>query len=285
MSSLVTRNPRSYLILLNILLAIVLLVEIIFQILVFPQVAISKIQVESDLPISKENVLKLLGFEEAPHYYAVDPLAIEARIKDFALVSSVRVTKIFPDTLNIQIETRKPVIAILQEGPESSIPILIDREGVMFQVGMGPYKDVPLLSGIRLSSSNPLHSRIPKAILPLIRSIAKLQDESPKLYQLISEIRANILLTSLETDIYLNNHSSYIKTQGIVDAYTLNTALVALNVLQRSKESTDYIDMRTTGIVYRSNTGNPIPLTVPGDSGGQVAPVQGSNARLTSRDN
>ena len=58
-------------------------------------------------------------------------------------------------------------------------------------------------------------------------------------------------IAEIETDIYLLGAPSYIKTGGKIDAHTIQSALIALEVLQRSGEQAEYLDMRTTGIVYR----------------------------------
>ena len=85
---------------------------------------------------------------------------------------------------------------------------------------------------------------------------------------MISEIRAKMDI-ALETDIYLENESSYIKTGGKIDAHILETALIAMEVLERSNVFTKYLDMRTTGIVYRPilnpTDKNLLPVLTPDD--------------------
>ena len=101
-----------------------------------------------------------------------------------------------------------------------------------------------------------LNSRLPQPLHPLVAGLGQLKKQRPELYAIISEVRAQMNIAGLETDIYLLGASSYIKTGGKMDAHTIESALIALEVLQRSGEETEYLDMRTTGIVYRPKPGN-----------------------------
>ncbi len=278
-----SHNPRHYLLYLNFILLLILLLEIGFFIFVFPKVAVTRIELESDLPLSDEDLHELLGFYSPQNYYSVDPEELERHARSFALVKQIEISKELPDLLKVRLESRKPVLVMLQKtavdplgsattsdsgtgeraeehgGPDKkwqSVPILVDAEAVMFQVGLGRYDDVPVLSGLEFSQTGPpgsLNSRLPDRLYPLVTALGRLRRQRPELYAIISEIHARMGVTDLETDIYFENVPSYIKTGGKIDSHTVETALIALEVLRRSNDSTRYLDMRTTGIVYRSS--------------------------------
>ena len=264
-----SHNPRHYLLYINFALFLVLLLEIGFYFFISPKVTISKIELKSDLPIDDDELRRLIGFEHPQGFYNVDPDLIERRARSFALIENIEVTKKFPTTLVVQLESRKPVLVLLpnvqtvSENANSdfsapqSVPILVDAQGVMFQVGLGNYDDVPILSGLGFSQSNPLNSRLPLPLHPLVAALGQLKRQHPQLYAMISEVYARLNFAGLETDIYLLGAPSYIKTGGKIDAHTIESALIALEVLRRSGEQTEYLDMRTTGIVYRPKSKNP----------------------------
>ena len=280
-----SNNPRHYLLYINFALFLVLLLEIGFYFFVSPRVTIYQIELESDLPIGDEELRKLLGFERPQGFYNVDPASVERRARSFALIENIQVSKKFPKTLVVRLESRKPVLVLLPnmrlqmrlqtapamhasegenlpEAPRSlapqSVPILVDEQGVMFQIGLGRYDDVPILSGLGFSQADPLNSlnsRLPQPLHPLVAALGQLKRQRPELYSIISEVRTRLSIAGLETEIYLLGATSYIKTGGKIDAHTIESALIALEVLQRSGEETEYLDMRTTGIVYRPKPG------------------------------
>ena len=276
-----SHNPRHYLLYMNLALFLILLLEIGFYFFVFPKVAVTKIELDSDLALDDDDVRKLLNFHSPRNYYSIDPEELEQHARNFALVDNIQVRKEFPDRLKVRLQSRKPVLVMLQrtmlkqetslvtggDGTEKlwqSVPILVDAEGVMFQVGLGAYDDVPVLSGLEFSQGSPLNSRLPSRLYPLVAALGSLKQDRPELYAMISEVRAKMYMAKLETDIYLENAPSYITTNAKIDAHTIETALIAMEVLRRSNESTEYLDMRTTGIVYRPKSGeNLVPASIP----------------------
>ena len=276
-----SHNPRHYLLYMNVALFLILLLEAGFYLFIFPKVAVTKIELESDLALSDDDILELLGFYHPRNFYSLDTTELEEHARGFALVDEIQIRKEFPDRLKVRLKSRKPVLVMLQksslpqaaaasdaegqarenqEGPWQSLPILVDSEGVMFQVGLGNYDDVPVLSGLEFSqsNSNPLNSRLPLRLYPLVAALGSLKQLRPELYDMVSEVRAEMHIASLETDIYLENTSSYIKTAGKIDPQTIETALIALEVLKRSHETAEFLDMRTTGIVYRPGGGGTV---------------------------
>ncbi|MEM9423794.1 MAG: FtsQ-type POTRA domain-containing protein [Spirochaetota bacterium] len=260
-----SRNPSHYLMYMNLILFLILLLEIGFYFWVFPQVAMTKIELDSDLALSDEDVQKLLDFRSPRHYYSVDTHELEQHAGSFALVDDIQISKEFPNLLKVRLRSRKPVLVMLQkteiamgEGSQKKVlanqstPILVDAKGIMFYIGLSGHYDVPVLSGLEFSQGSPLNSRLPSRLSPLVSALGKLKQGRPELYKMISEVRVKMGLANVETDIYLENAPSYIKTSGKIDAHTIETALITMEVLQRGKESTEYLDMRTTGIVYHS---------------------------------
>ncbi|WGK68739.1 FtsQ-type POTRA domain-containing protein [Candidatus Haliotispira prima] len=288
-------NPRHYLLYMNFALLLILLLEISFYFFIFPRVAVTKIELDSDLALSDEDVRELLDFHSSRNFYSVDLAELERHARSFALVEDIRISKDFPDRLKVWLKSRKPVLVMLQKlslepPPEASsqdlgknsgsergdrwqsVPVLVDAEGVMFQIGLGSYDDVPVLSGLEFSRRNPLNSlnsRLPSRLHLLVAALGKLQRERPELYALVSEVRVQMDVANLETDIYLEDKLSYIKTGGKIDVHIIETALIALEVLRRSNESTAYLDMRTTGIVYRPE----------GGTSGRLIPVLSGNGK------
>ena len=275
----------------------VLLLEIGFYFFIFPKVAVNKIELSKDINLSDDDLRKLLGFHIPRNYYSIDLEGLKQHAQNFALIHDIQISKEFPDRIKVRLEVRKPVLVMLQRMPlasdthlalgmaqqyssssspdkqtgkssreelSHSLPILVDAEGVMFQVGLGGYDNVPVLSGLKFSQGSPLNSRLPSRLYPLVDALGALKEKRTALYDLISEVRVQMEIAKLETDIYLKNLPSYIKTNGKINANTIETALIAMEVLRRSNETTEFLDMRTTGIVYRPKPGQGlIPVALP----------------------
>lgn len=249
------KKKRTCLLLFNITLLLIFVLQLLFHFLIFPKIAITKIRFESDLNAAEEDILKLIGISNPQSYYNINPLAIEEKIKQYPIVQSVEVKKQFPNLLSVQLKKRQPALAVIVASQIRNIPFLVDQEGLIFSMGLGEYDNLPILSGLQFNNSDPLRNTLPKVLLPLIRSLARLKELDPGLYNLISEIRTSVESASLKLDVYLNHYQTYIKMNETIGRHTLQTALIALDVLKRSREKSEFIDMRTTGIIYRKEGG------------------------------
>ena len=120
-----------------ILLACVLFLELGYYFVISPNLVIKRILIEApeDFELSNSAILQLAGIGEDREYLQMDTVLIRDRIESYHSVLSAEVTKIFPDTLKIVVELRSPVVVALVDMANESLPVAIDANGVIFQIG------------------------------------------------------------------------------------------------------------------------------------------------------
>jgi cell division protein FtsQ len=103
-----------------------------------------KVEIEGCRRIPEKTILSLAGIEGAPNLFTLSLKEVTGRVEAHPWVEIVRVRKIFPDRVRIQIEERRPM-AILQLDE----PYYIDSKGVIFsKVGDRDGYDFPFLTGL-----------------------------------------------------------------------------------------------------------------------------------------
>lgn len=145
---------------------------------------VRQIEVEGNRKVSRGAILSLARMEEMSNLFTVKLAEVAGRIGSHPWIEQVRVSKIFPSTMVIRVEERKP-IAILQ----LEDLYYIDAKGWVFSsVGEKDRYDYPFLTGLTRQSleRDPEEAKhlIAKA-LELLGTIEK--EKTPPLDQ-ISEI-------------------------------------------------------------------------------------------------
>lgn len=105
---------------------------------------VREVEIRGCQKIPKETLLSLAGIEGRPNLFSLALKEISERVESHPWVDQVRVQKVFPNRILIQIEERKPM-AILQ----LEEPFYIDSNGVIFsRVGDRDEYNFPFLTGL-----------------------------------------------------------------------------------------------------------------------------------------
>lgn len=171
--------------LLGVVVALALLVgaEGLFHLLLAPRFQITRVVVESDLPVSDEELLRMARISGDELFFSVDTAGIAAGLREYPAVGEATVAKSFPDTLEISIVRRKPVAALI--GAEAGL-LHVDAEGVAFTPhATATGSDLPIVSGIPEGILP--GSRLPEYVETVLASVRRLKMERPELYRMISE--------------------------------------------------------------------------------------------------
>lgn len=122
-----------------------------------PHFRVREIEVEGGRKIPKETLLSLAVIEGMPNLFSVRLKEVIKRLETHPWIEQVRVGKVFPDKILIQIEERKPM-AIIQLGEL----YYIDTQGEIFSpVGEGDEYNYPYLTGLtrRVLEKDPLEAK------------------------------------------------------------------------------------------------------------------------------
>jgi len=109
-----------------------------------PCFRVREIEVEGGRKIPKETLLSLAVIEGMPNLFSVKLKEVIKRLETHPWIEQVRVRKVFPNKILIQIEERKPVAIIQMEDL-----YYIDAKGEIFSpVGEGDGYNYPYLTGL-----------------------------------------------------------------------------------------------------------------------------------------
>jgi cell division protein FtsQ len=109
-----------------------------------PFLRVRECEVEGNQKIQKETILSLAELEGMPNLFTLRLKEVAKRLESHPWVEQVKVRKVFPNKILIQIEERKPV-AILQ----LEELYYIDNKGVIFSpLGDGDLYNYPFLTGL-----------------------------------------------------------------------------------------------------------------------------------------
>jgi cell division protein FtsQ len=109
-----------------------------------PYFRVKEIEVEGSRKIPRETLLSLAVIEGMPNLFSVKLKEVTKRLETHPWIEQVRVGKVFPDKILIQVEERKPMAIIQLEEL-----YYIDTKGEIFSpVGEGDEYNYPYLTGL-----------------------------------------------------------------------------------------------------------------------------------------
>jgi cell division protein FtsQ len=109
-----------------------------------PFFQVQKVEIVGCQKIEKETLLSLTKMEEMPNLFTVRLVDIAKRLESHPWIEQVRLKKVFPNKILIQIEERKPLAIIQLEEL-----YYIDQKGVIFSlIGDGDEYNYPFLTGL-----------------------------------------------------------------------------------------------------------------------------------------
>jgi cell division protein FtsQ len=231
-------------------LAVLLVLELAFHLVVAPNLRLAKLVFTGDRPRVEENLGGVLGLRDREYYFSVDENAVKAKLEALPWVKTVRVEKRFPDTLAVDLKVREPLAVGLVGGAV----LVIDDQGLVFEVRTDAQGlDLPVISGVAFETLKP-GSRFPAEVLPLFTRLAELRRSSPALFRMISEVqlRRNDQGT-FDAVIYPARIPVRIVLGDRWDQSTVRQMFVLLDLVSRQgwAGKTKEIDFRAAPVVLR----------------------------------
>lgn len=226
--------------------------ELVFQLLLAPNLAITNVRVTGDDIIERAELIDIAGLDSSLLYFHVDADAIAARLEAVPEVRHVEVTRHFPDTLRISIEGRTALAVTTISVDGEPVPAVIDGEGVVFRTGLrASERDMPVISGIQFEEFAP-GDTLPEELAVLLGDLRLLRLDEPSLYAMISEIRIVRRGGRYETVLYPVHVPVPIRMPVRAEAERYRAALRGIEVLRSRGELEEVreMDLRGGDVVY-----------------------------------
>jgi cell division protein FtsQ len=230
--------------------------ELLWLFVVNPAMPLSSITVSGMEDLDRRTVLNEAGITERTSFFSLNVREASSALEKIPQVQSAAITKIFPDTVKINLQKRKGAAVSLATIAGKAGIIVYDKNGVVFQIAgaddIAVKNGLPIISGMVFENAGP-GMRLPPFLLPLLNDIYELGEKSPELLSVISEIRINKKAEASYDLILWTVHSPVkIKLGSELKADDLSYMLLSLDVLKERGVAVDYID-------YRSGTASYLP--------------------------
>jgi cell division protein FtsQ len=236
-------------------LLIVLAMEVAFHLFIAPELVIGTVNIRArdDFAMSNAQILEAAGIHGKPYYFSVSPSQIEAQLERVPMVRDAQVNTRFPDTMTISITGREPLGLLMVQGENGLQQALVDRQGLVFRVGGTEVPDLPVISGIEIPRAT-AGMRLPDEIVGFLADLAKLRQEAPELYRLISEVKfVKKNKGRFEVLLYPAHYRIRVRLGPTLDTHTFKYIMLVLDVISGRGMEDDIVevDFRTEHVVYR----------------------------------
>ncbi len=148
-----------------------------------PDYRLSKIEVQTDGRLQREQILETAGLREGVNIFSVNLAEVQMRLQGLAQVDEVQITRKMPSEIDVQIVERKPIAWITSERNLENIfasngGFLVDARGVLMREKklLPEYLGLPVIVGCQNEALTPgrtVQSYEVKAALELLRLSAR----------------------------------------------------------------------------------------------------------------
>ena len=234
--------------------------EAVFMLFIAPNLKIQKVMVEApaSVALSSSEILELAGINDGESYFAVDTAEVERRILENNLIQAVSVEKHFPSEIRITVEGREPFAITFIDVDGHTVPVTLDREGVIFEIGEGVTDyELPVISGLTFQNLK-LGTQLPSMFIPYLARLSAVKQSSFDLFEKISEIKfVEKTEGTFDVVIYPADSSIRIRTSADINDSMLQQMFTVLDVMEENgiDKQTDELDFRGGKIVYKVKEG------------------------------
>lgn len=174
-----------------VLIAFALIFEVCYYFIILPMVSNAKIvlNIKGDV-LAEAEVMNLIGINEGVKWASIDSSEMANILRKYPIIETVSVKKKFPDKVFIDIVERQAVAISFAKTKDGSIPLEIDKEGVVFRIGWGSRKTQSLTIISGLNFQNPkVGMKMNYQLKPLFSQLDFMARKEPLLLSNISEIK------------------------------------------------------------------------------------------------
>lgn len=242
--------------------------ELVWLLGVTPFKPLSAIEINGFNEAPRDEIFAKAGITAATSYITADTEAIEKALMSVSYIESARVFKYFPSRLQIVLEARRPVAQALCGVNGKTVPVLIDRQGVIFSVGKEAEgfsanisstssAALPVISGLVIEDPFP-GMRLPALFAPVFEALEKIALSSPGLLGAVSELKiTRKLFDGYDLVLYPVHKKIKVRLSELSEDM-LRYTLLMVDVLSATEDTVDYLD-------FRSGIASYIPKEVPSE--------------------
>lgn len=234
-------------------LAVFLLAELAFYLVVIPATSTVRLTVEGAPSVGYDELCSIAGISGTEKWIRFNTAATAARLASNPLFESVTVEKKFPDRVVISVKERVPVAVSLGVVDGKTVPVEIDRKGVAFRIGHLPAKTaLPLVTG--LTFENPVAGmRLDARLRPLLENLSDIEATDPVLLSSVSEIKIDEkAYGGYDLVVYPVHTPVRVRTDKALNEDALRYMMLVLDVVKDLDPSIDEIDIRAGTVSYRA---------------------------------
>ncbi len=244
-------------IIIKVLIAVIvlaLIVELIFYALILPSKSIALVKVSGCTKLSSVEIKKMAGLTGKEKWLAINSSTVSKRLIANPLISSVTVQKKFPDKVLINVIEREPVAIAFANINEKTVPMEIDKYGVVFKIGnIDMERKLPIITG--LTFNNPRAGmKINSKLSTLFMQLDVLQKKKSLLLNEVSEIKIKTKRSGgFELLIYPIKTRLAILTNKALTEDSLRYMILILDVVKDIGMDNEIvqIDIRGSNAVYK----------------------------------
>lgn len=241
--------------LLGILVSL-LFIEILIYLFVLPCMGTVKIKWSGLNNYSREDVEKSISSYLNLNFFKFKTYEVNKILSNFPGVESVNIVRKFPDKIYINVKERVPVAMIFSEVGGKTVPIQIDKNGVLFPSKSLSFLDngeIPIVSGIPVENI-PQGMRLPSKYLTLIDQISSISAINKNYFAEVSEIHVVPKeYGNYELVLYPVRGHIKVLADRTLNEEALQYMMVTLDVVKGLDPSVEVVDLRYGSVSYHSN--------------------------------
>ncbi|MDR0527987.1 MAG: FtsQ-type POTRA domain-containing protein [Spirochaetaceae bacterium] len=238
-----------------IVCSLLLLGELLWLFVIGPCMPLASVEISGIESLSRITVLDRAGINARTSYFSLNVRKAAESLKTIPQVERVDISKKFPDSVIIRLYARTPAALALASLGGRIVPVIFDKEGVIFQIGnedeLASRGNLPIISGIIFDNVR-TGLRLPEFIIPLLADIQKLSENSPEVLAALSELQINKKNNdSFDLTLYPAQTKVRIRIGSELSAEKISYALLLLDVLKERRINVDEIDFRSETASYK----------------------------------
>ena len=240
-----------------LILAILVLLQGILYMVLIPSLAPAKVYYKGNSSATTAEITRVLKSMNAKTWMQFNRNKAKVEIKNIPGIEDVEVKKYFPDRVEITVQERVAVAKLIVQTENGSVPIQIDKNGVLFPIKSSEsFNDntVPLISGITVDRvQNDM--RIPEKYRSLMDDIYNIRNLPQNYFAAVSEIQVvQKEYGNYELVLYPINSRVRVLTDRSLSEESLQYMMVALDVVNSIEPDVCELDLRYGSVTYRKRS-------------------------------